>query len=81
VEWVKGENDKRLIDLILKMDAKGVIHESVKNHNACCSGAVAAAIAAAAKLGSSTGEKLIYATSYDVRPDSSFVGYVGVVFS
>jgi AmmeMemoRadiSam system protein B len=81
VEWVKGDNDKRLIDLILRMDAEGVIHESLKNHNACCSGAVAAAIAAAKKLGASGGDELLYATSYDVRPDSSFVGYVGVVFS
>jgi AmmeMemoRadiSam system protein B len=81
VEWVKGDNDKRLIDLILKMDAQGVIDESLKNHNACCSGAVATAMAAAKKLGASRGEKLFYATSYDVRPDSSFVGYVGVIFS
>jgi AmmeMemoRadiSam system protein B len=81
VEWVKGNNDKRLVDLILKMDAEGVIHESLKNHNACCSGAVATAIAAAKKLGASRAEKLLYATSYDVMPDSSFVGYVGVVFS
>jgi AmmeMemoRadiSam system protein B len=81
VDWVKGNNDKRLVDLILKMDAEGVIHESLKNRNACCSGAVATAIAAAKKLGASRGEKLLYATSYDVMPDSSFVGYVGVVFS
>jgi AmmeMemoRadiSam system protein B len=81
VEWVKGDNDKRLIDFILKMDAEGVIHESLKNHNACCSGAVATAIVAAKKLGASRGEKLLYMTSYDVMPDSSFVGYVGVVFS
>jgi AmmeMemoRadiSam system protein B len=81
VQWVKSDNDKRLIDLVLKMDAEGVIHESLKNQNSCCSGAVAAAIAAAKKLGASRGEKLLYATSYDVRPDSSFVGYVGVIFS
>jgi AmmeMemoRadiSam system protein B len=81
VDWVKGDNDKRLIDLIMRMDAEGVIHESLKNHNACCSGAVAAAIAAAKKLGASGGHELLYSTSYDVRPDTSFVGYVGVVFS
>ena len=50
------------------------------NSNACCSGAVAAAVAAVKKMGAVKGERLIYTTSYDVRPDSSFVGYVGVVF-
>ena len=80
VEWVKNEQDKRLVDLILGMDAAGVIHESLQSHNACCSGAVAAAIAGARRLGARRAEKLAYATSYDVRPDHSFVGYVGVVF-
>ncbi len=80
VDWVKNENDKRLVDLILKMDAEEVIRESLTHHNACCSGAVAAAIAAAKKLGAREAQKLFYATSYDVRPDNSFVGYVGVVF-
>ena len=80
VEWVKNENDKRMVDLILSMNPEGVISESFSNSNACCSGAVAAAIAALKKLGASKGEKLIYRTSYDVRPDDSFVGYVGVVF-
>lgn len=80
VDWVKNENDKRVVDLILKMDAGEVIRESLTHHNACCSGAVAAAIAAAKALGAAEARKLFYATSYDVRPDNSFVGYVGVVF-
>jgi AmmeMemoRadiSam system protein B len=81
VEWVKNENDKKVVDLMLQMDPEGVIRESMNNQNACCSGAVATAIAAAKKLGAIKGEKLIHMTSYDVRPDDSFVGYVGVVFS
>jgi MEMO1 family protein len=80
VDWVKNENDKRVVDLILRMDAEEVIRESLTHHNACCSGAVATAIAAAKALGAHQAQKLFYATSYDVRPDSSFVGYVGVVF-
>jgi len=80
VEWVKKENDKRLVDLILKMDPVGVIQESLQNHNACCSGAAATAMAAARRLGGRRAERLVYSTSYDVRPDQSFVGYVGVVF-
>ena len=81
IHWVKNENDKRVVDLMVAMDAPGVVEESLKNHNACCSGAAATAIAAAKGLGAVRGEKLIYSTSYDIRPDSSFVGYVGIVFS
>jgi MEMO1 family protein len=80
VEWVKRENDKRLVDLILNLDPLGVIDESLRNHNACCSGAVASAIAAAKRLGARRAERLVYSTSYDVRPDDSFVGYVGLIF-
>jgi hypothetical protein len=81
VDWVKNENDKRVVDLMVKMDEKGVIEEALNNHNACCSGAAGASIAAAKELGAGRGVKITYSTSYDIRPDSSFVGYVGVVFS
>jgi len=80
VEWVKNTNDRQVVDLMLEMDGKGLIRESRRNQNACCSGAAGAAIAAAKELGARRAEKITYATSYDIRPDSSFVGYVGVVF-
>jgi AmmeMemoRadiSam system protein B len=79
VQWVKKENDKRIIDLMVRMDEEGVIADAAKNHNACCAGAAASAIAAAKVLGARSAEALVYATSYDVRPDSSFVGYAGIV--
>jgi len=80
VEWVKNVNDKRMIDLILDMNPEGIISESLASSNACCSGAVAAAVAALKRMGALKGEKLIYRTSYDIRPDDSFVGYAGIVF-
>jgi AmmeMemoRadiSam system protein B len=80
VDWVKNENDKKVIDLMIAMDAEGVIAESLRSQNACCSGAAATAIAAAKKFGARKGELVSYTTSYDIRPDSSFVGYVGIVF-
>jgi hypothetical protein len=80
LDWVKNENDRRIRRLILQMDADGVIQESLANRNACCAGAVAAAIAASRKLGAEQGMELFYTTSYDIRPDSSFVGYTGIVF-
>jgi AmmeMemoRadiSam system protein B len=81
VNWVKNVNDKRVMDLMIRMDAQGVIKESLTNQNACCAGAAAAAITAARVLGAKRGEMLTYSTSYDIRPDNSFVGYVGIVFS
>jgi AmmeMemoRadiSam system protein B len=81
VEWVKNVNDRQVVDLMLEMDGEGVIGLALKSHNACCSGASGAAIAAAKELGARKGQEVMYFTSYDVRPDSSFVGYVGLVFS
>ncbi len=80
VDWVRHENDRRIVELMVSMDPEGVLQEASRNHNACCAGAAAAAIAAARKLGAKRGVKLVYATSYDIRPDSSFVGYTGIVF-
>jgi len=80
VEWVKKVNDKRAVDLMVEMDENAVIDESFESHNICCSGAVAAAIVAAKELGAVRAKEMIYSNSYDLRPDSSFVGYVGIVF-
>ncbi|MBW1852988.1 MAG: AmmeMemoRadiSam system protein B [Deltaproteobacteria bacterium] len=80
VEWVKKVNDKRAVDLMVEMDENAVIDESFESHNICCSGAVAAAIAAAKELGAVKAKEMIYSNSYDLRQDSSFVGYVGIVF-
>ena len=81
VRWVKEVNDRKVVDLMLEMDGEGIISESLRSQNACCSGAAGAAIAAAKELGAKKGEKVVYSTSYDIRPDSSFVGYVGIVFT
>lgn len=81
VRWVKEENDKRMVDLILSMEPEEIIRESMQNYNACCAGAVAAAIASVKKMGAFQGKKLVYTTSYDVIPGDSFVGYAGIVFN
>jgi len=80
VEWVKTVNDRRAVDLMVAMDENAVIDESFESHNICCSGAVAAAIAAIKELGAVRAKEMIYSSSYDLRPDNSFVGYVGIVF-
>jgi AmmeMemoRadiSam system protein B len=80
VNWVKDVNDKKVVDLMLDMNAEEIVHESLKNSNSCCSGAVATAITGMKTLGALKGELIDYTTSYDVRPDNSFVGYAGIVF-
>ncbi len=80
VDWVKNENDRKVIDAMLAMEPEEVIREGLSNHNACCSGAAAAAIAAGKQLGARSARAISYATSYDKSPGDSFVGYVGIVF-
>ncbi len=80
VNWVKNVNDRRARDLILAMDAEGLLAESLESANACCGGAAGSAVDAAKALGAVRGEEIGYYTSFDIRADSSFVGYSGVVF-
>jgi MEMO1 family protein len=80
VDWVVKENDRRMVELIVAMDGKGVLTEAALNRNACCAGAVAAAVSAAGSLGAVKGREILYGTSYDKHKDSNLVGYVGVVF-
>ncbi len=79
VEWVRNENDRRIIDAMLAMDSSKVIREARENQNSCCSGAVAATLAAAKQLGAVKAETDAYTTSYDKSPGNSFVGYVGII--
>jgi len=80
LDWVRNENDRRVIEAMLAMDPDKVISEALANQNACCSGAAATAIAAAKRLGAGKAEIIAYATSYDKSPGDSFVGYTGIVF-
>jgi AmmeMemoRadiSam system protein B len=80
VEWVRNENDARVIDAMLAMNPESVIAEGLERQNACCAGAAAAAIAGAKELGAESAELIAYATSYDKSPGDSLVGYAGIVF-
>lgn len=80
VDWVRNENDRRIIDTMLAMDAEKVISEALASQNACCAGAVATAIETAKHLGAQKAQAIAYASSYDKNPGDSFVGYVGIVF-
>ena len=80
LKWMKEVNDRKIIELFVKMDPFEVIDEALSSRNACCPGAAAAAISASKKSGAKHGVLLDYSTSYDIHPDLSFVGYAGVVF-
>lgn len=87
LRWVRDENDKRMLDLMRRLDAEAVVPEAKDRLNACGAGAIAATLAAARELGAPKGYVLQYTTSADVmrdemgRPDAgAAVGYAGVVF-
>jgi predicted class III extradiol MEMO1 family dioxygenase len=81
VDWVRNENDRRVIDAMLALEPGTVISEALASQNACCAGAAATAIEAAKNLGANQADEIAYATSYDKSPGDSFVGYVGIVMS
>jgi AmmeMemoRadiSam system protein B len=80
VKWVKEVNDKEYVDRALKMDAPGVLQAAANDQSSCSAGATAAAISAAGTMGAGKAKQVDYYTSYDIRPDNSFVGYAGILF-
>jgi MEMO1 family protein len=79
VDWVRNENDRRVIDAMLALEPEKIITEARSSQNACCAGAAATAIETAKHLGADRADELAYTTSYDKSPGDSFVGYVGIV--
>jgi AmmeMemoRadiSam system protein B len=81
VKWVKEVNDKRFLDAILKLDARGAVADALQDQSSCSAGAPAAAIAGAQNMGATRALLVDYYTSYDVMPADSFVGYGGVIWA
>lgn len=79
--WVKNKNDRQVIDAMLDMAPESVIKQAHSNHNACCPGAAAAAIASAKALGAQNSRLVGYSSSYEHNPGDTFVGYGGILFS
>ncbi|MBM3297246.1 MAG: AmmeMemoRadiSam system protein B [Candidatus Aminicenantes bacterium] len=80
VKWVKEVNDKSLVDKVLSMDAAEVLEDARIRHNTCSAGPIVSAMTCAARGGVQRGVLLEYATSHDIRPASSFVGYAAILF-
>ncbi|MFW5741640.1 MAG: AmmeMemoRadiSam system protein B [Spirochaetota bacterium] len=81
VEWVRTVNDHAIITAMASLDAGRTIELGNEQSAACSSGAAAAAIAFARAQGATHATVVAYGQSYDVRPDTSFVGYVGICYS
>jgi AmmeMemoRadiSam system protein B len=83
LEWVRKQNDARIVERFLALDAPGILQEAARHRNACGAGAAAAGVACARALGARRGVLLEYTTSHDVRPRGrpvDFVGYAAVAF-
>jgi AmmeMemoRadiSam system protein B len=83
-DWAKNTNDRRVIDMMLSLDAEAIVPETQANRNACGGGAIAAAIAAARTLGADAGTLLQHTTSRETLGadlDNNAVGYAAVVFT
>jgi AmmeMemoRadiSam system protein B len=84
-EWMQA-NDRRMVDRAVRMEAAEIIPESLRHHNACGPGAIAATVAAALEMGAERGHLLDYTTSFDVATDDETaefrmaVGYAGILY-
>lgn len=77
--WVRQENDRRWIEYAAQFDSAQMITESLAHFNACCAGSAAAAVEGAKRYEKKEAKLLAYATSSDIRPATSFVGYATLV--
>ena len=80
VDWVKEENDKPFLQLLLKMDGEGAMDHAKIHGSACSSGAAAVAAAFAAESGVTAGTLIGYRMSCDLSMADSFVGYGGIAY-
>jgi len=86
LEWARNVNDRKFIDLALKLRPDDLLAGSIESGNACGPGAAAATVAAAKKLGSRHGLLLAHTTSNDVMlqkmgtTSADSVGYAAIVF-
>jgi len=86
LEWAEKVNDKKFIDLAIKLQPDELLASATKNNNACGPGAAAAAVAAAKKLGSEQGLLLAHTSSNEIMrrkmgtSSTDSVGYAAIVF-
>jgi hypothetical protein len=80
LEWVREVNDRRLVDALVGLQLDQALQLSLRERSACSAGGAVAAARFAQELGCTGGRLLEYATSHDVHPGSSFVGYAAIIY-
>jgi len=80
LRWVREVNDRRIIDRMLALDVAEALARARRERSACSIGGAAAAMSFARKSGAGSGTLVRYATSWDVVPGESFVGYAGILY-
>jgi len=86
LRWAENVNDKKFIDLALKLKPEELLTSSTENSNACGPGAAAATVAAAKNLGCERGLLLAHTSSNEVMlhkmgtTSADSVGYAAIVF-
>jgi len=86
LKWADTVNDKKFIDLALKLEPERLLASAAENCNACGAGAAAAAIAAAKQLGKKEGLLLAHTNSNEVMlrkmgtTSADSVGYAAIIF-
>ena len=86
LQWADSVNDRKFIDLVLKLDPADMLASAAENGNACGAGAAAAAVAAARTLGKTEGLLLAHTSSNEVMlrkmgtTSQDSVGYAAIVF-
>jgi hypothetical protein len=78
--WVREHNDRRLVEALLAMQLERVLELARRERSACSAGGAVAAARFASLRGSARGRLLEYATSHDLYPGSSFVGYAAISY-
>jgi hypothetical protein len=86
LKWADNVNDKKFIDLALKLEPQCLLSTAAENCNACGPGAAAAAVAAAKKLGKTQGILLAHTNSNEIMlanmntTSADSVGYAAIIF-
>jgi len=86
LRWANEVNDRKFIDLALKMEPQAMLKSAAENYNACGAGAAAATVAAAKSLGKAKGLLLAHTNSNEVMlykmgtTSADSVGYAAIVY-
>jgi len=80
LEWVREVNDRRLVDALVALELEKALQLALAERSACSAGGAVAAARFAQVRSCTAGRLLEYATSHDVHPGSSFVGYAAIIY-